>query len=70
MIGEAARNLTRYHPEFVAEYSDIPWKLMYYMRNRISHGYFSVDFEIVWRTVEAELPGMQVKIKELAESYK
>lgn len=43
---------------------------MYYMRNRISHGYFSVDFEIVWRTVEVELPGMQVKIKKLSERYK
>ena len=70
VIGEAARNLVRHYPEFAAEHSEIPWQLMYYMRNRISHGYFSVDFEIVWRTVEVELPGIQLKIKKLSERYK
>lgn len=63
IIGEAARNLVRHHPEFTTKYSHIPWEDMYWMRNRISHGYFSVDFEIVWKTIERDLPYLQKEIQ-------
>jgi uncharacterized protein with HEPN domain len=52
IIGEAAARLddaTRdAHPE-------IPWSNMIGMRNRLIHGYFDVDLDIVWRTVEVHL---------------
>jgi uncharacterized protein with HEPN domain len=32
------------------------------MRNSIAHGYFKVDFEIVWRTIENDLPTLEAKI--------
>lgn len=63
VVGEAARNLVRYHPDFTAQYSDIPWEDMYWMRNRISHGYFSIDFEIVWKTIEKDLPELEKQVK-------
>ena len=65
IIGEAANNLSRYHPEFIIKYSQIPWEDMYWMRNRISHGYFSVDFEIVWKTIERDLPILQKQIQQI-----
>ncbi|MDF3054493.1 MAG: hypothetical protein K0Q74_400 [Gammaproteobacteria bacterium] len=63
ILGEAAKNLTRYHANFIAQYPEVPWEEMYWMRNRISHGYFTVDLEIIWQTLEKELPILQKQIQ-------
>lgn len=41
IIGEASNKLVRYHDDFIKQYTEVPWEDMYWMRNRISHGYFS-----------------------------
>jgi len=51
IIGEAATKLMDQHPELVRENPTIPWLSMRGMRNRIAHGYFQIDLEIVWDTV-------------------
>ncbi len=58
IIGEASNNIQRVGPEFAAEHDDIPWQVMYTMRNRVSHGYDKVDLEIVWKTIQSDLPGL------------
>lgn len=68
IIGEASNKLVRYHDEFIKQYSDIPWEDMYWMRNRISHGYFSIDFEIIWKTIEQDLPVLEKKIQAIYKS--
>ncbi len=65
IIGEAANKLVRYHDEFIKQYSDVPWEDMYWMRNRISHGYFSIDFEIIWKTIEQDLPTLEEQIQSI-----
>lgn len=65
IIGEAANKLVRYHDEFIKQYSAVPWEDMYWMRNRISHGYFSIDFEIIWKTIEQDLPELEVQIQSI-----
>ncbi|MCX7119962.1 MAG: DUF86 domain-containing protein [Legionellales bacterium] len=65
IIGEAANKLVRYHDEFIKQYSNVPWEDMYWMRNRISHGYFSIDFEIIWKTIEQDLPELEVQIQSI-----
>jgi uncharacterized protein with HEPN domain len=65
IIGEAARNVERHHPEFAALHPDVPWDVMYTMRNRVAHGYFKVDYEIVWRTIHADLPALREQVKAL-----
>ena len=65
IIGEASRNIERYHPDFAYEHSDIPWGIAYEMRNALSHGYFLVDTEIVWKTIRNDLPGLAYQIREL-----
>lgn len=63
IIGEASNKLVRYHDEFIKRYSDVPWEEMYWMRNRISHGYFSIDFEIIWKTIEQDLPQLEMRVQ-------
>ncbi|MDP3705437.1 MAG: DUF86 domain-containing protein [Legionellaceae bacterium] len=63
IIGEASNKLVRYHDEFIKQYPDVPWEDMYWMRNRISHGYFSIDFEIIWKTIEQDLPTLEEQIQ-------
>lgn len=63
IIGEASNKLVRYHDEFINQYPDVPWEDMYWMRNRISHGYFSIDFEIIWKTIEQDLPILNEQIQ-------
>jgi uncharacterized protein with HEPN domain len=65
IIGEAARNIERSYPEFAQQHPEIPWEDVYLMRNRISHGYFSVDLEIVWNTVQRYIPELEYQVKEL-----
>jgi uncharacterized protein with HEPN domain len=56
IIGEAARNIESDSPDFAARHADIPWTLIYTMRNRVAHDYFSVDLEIAWKTIHQDLP--------------
>lgn len=53
VIGEAAKNVPESHRE---EYSDVPWREMAGMRDRLIHGYATVDLEIIWTTVEEDVP--------------
>lgn len=62
IIGEASGNILRAGPEFAARHSDIPWQVIYTMRNRVSHGYDKVDLQIVWKTVCSDLPGLLVQV--------
>lgn len=65
IIGEASNKLVRYHDGFIKQYPDVPWEDMYWMRNRISHGYFSIDFEIIWQTIEQDLPALEEQIQNI-----
>ena len=49
------------HPDFVKANvnSAVPWHKMIGMRNRMAHGYFDTDFEIVWDTVKTHLPVLE-----------
>ncbi|MEO8718776.1 MAG: DUF86 domain-containing protein [Burkholderiales bacterium] len=65
VVGEAARNIERVHPDFSAQHPDVPWGDIYLMRNRVSHGYFSVDLEIIWKTVKRDFPELERQIARL-----
>lgn len=63
IIGEAARNVERDMPDFAALYPQIPWAALYAMRNRVAHGYWTVDLEIVWQVVQRDLPTLEEQIQ-------
>lgn len=50
-------------PAFTTQYDDIPWRVMYAMRNRVSHGYDKVDFQIIWRTIHDDLPNLRLLVQ-------
>lgn len=63
IIGEASNNIQRVDPVFAAQHAEIPWQVMYAMRNRVSHGYDKVDFEMVWKTICNDLPELYELVK-------
>ena len=56
VIGEVANCIRKRHPDYADEHRGIPWQVIYAMRNRISHAYHKVDLEVVWKTIECDLP--------------
>jgi len=54
VIGEAAKNVP---DEVKLKYKQIPWKKMYGLRNLVTHEYFGVDYEIIWKIATKDLPG-------------
>lgn len=54
-IGELVKNLSQ---NFINVYNDVPWKHIKGMRDRIVHGYGTIDFEIVWNTIRKDIPNL------------
>ena len=58
VIGEAATKVMDGYAGFTGRYPDVPWRSMRGMRNRIAHGYFDINLDIVWDTVQTALPAL------------
>ena len=56
IIGEAATRVMDGYAEFTQAHPEVPWRSMRGMRNRIAHGYFDINLEVVWETVRTALP--------------
>ena len=65
ILGEASRNIEKHHATFAQAHTEVPWDLMYTMRNRVAHGYFKVDYELVWKTIHADLPELRAQVAAL-----
>ena len=52
IIGGAARSVP---PEFRDAHPELPWKKMVGMRDRLIHGYYDVNLDVVWETVTEDL---------------
>lgn len=60
IIGEAANRVSR---EECSGHPEIPWSQIIGMRNRLIHGYDSVDFDILWEIVTGDLPALIVHLE-------
>jgi len=56
IIGEAATKVMDGHSRFIQAHPEVPWSSMRNMRNRMAHGYFDINLDIVCETVQAWLP--------------
>ena len=62
IIGEAARNLPS---EVKEKYHEVPWDEMYLLRNKVSHEYFGIDYEIIWDIASNYLPDNRKQIENM-----
>ncbi len=67
IIGEASNKIEKHYPEFVKAHPELPLASAYQMRNAIAHGYFKVDFEIVWKTISNDLPDLYNLIRSASD---
>jgi len=65
IIGEAATKVTDKHSAFVEKHPDVPWRSMRGMRSRIAHGYFDINLDLVWDTVQTALPDLLHRIEHI-----
>jgi len=59
-IGEAAGKIVQRWPDLGPLHAELELSNAYAMRNRISHGYFSIDFGIVWRAATESVPALVI----------
>ncbi len=55
VLGEAANRVSA---PGRARHPGIPWRQIVNMRHRLIHGYDMVDLDVLWKTVEADLPAL------------
>ena len=67
IIGEAAKNIPK---SIRGRYQEIPWEDIVGMRNKVIHGYFGVDIEVIWKTVQEDLPLLQATLTRIFEDLK
>ncbi len=64
VAGEAARRVS---PEFREAHPEVPWRLMGDFRNKLIHGYFALDLEVIWKTAIEDAPMLLARIEGLVE---
>ncbi len=68
ILGEAATKVMDSYADFTQAHPEVPWRSMRGMRNRIAHGYFDINLDVVWDTVQMALPGLLKQMPEVRQS--
>ncbi|OWT55233.1 HepT-like ribonuclease domain-containing protein [Candidimonas nitroreducens] len=66
VLGEAAAKVMDNYPEFAQARPEVPWRNIRGMRNRIAHGYFDINLDVVWDTLQAALPVLLAQLLDIA----
>ena len=65
IVGEASHHV---HESIKQKYSEVPWRTIKDFRNKLSHGYFDVDHEVVWRTAKNSAPKLRAQLERILDS--
>lgn len=63
IIGEAVKNLPS---DFKRKYPDTPWQRIAGLRDKLIHGYFGIDLELVWEIIQKNLPPFKKQIQQMS----
>lgn len=62
IIGEATKSV----PETIRQnYTQVPWKEMAVMRDKLIHFYFGIDYNLVWQAVKNRIPQIKPVIYQI-----
>ena len=65
IVGEAAAKVS---VEGQSKFGEVPWSQIIAMRNRLIHGYDAVDLDVLWDTIENDLPALISKLENALSS--
>ena len=65
ILGEATKGVPT---QFRSKYPQVPWQAIAGMRDRLIHGYFAVDYELVWDVVENKIPDLRDQLTRILDS--
>lgn len=63
-IGEAVKNIPN---SFINKHREIPWKKIAGFRDVLTHGYFKVDIDLVWKIIKKDIPILKNQINKILE---
>jgi len=63
IIGEASSRLRKDFKSFCEKVDDVSWNEMAGLRNIVAHEYFGIDLEIIWKSIEEDIPHLKKAIK-------
>ncbi len=64
IIGEAVKNLS---PDFKKRYKETEWKKISGLRDKMIHGYFGVNWDIVWDVIRNQIPKLREQVESILE---
>ena len=67
IIGEAVKNISS---DVIIKYKEVPWRNIAGMRGKLIHGYFSVDYEIVWDVAKNIIPEFKNQLIKIMDTEK
>ncbi len=64
IIGEATKNISE---NLKSTYHEIPWREMAGMRDKLIHDYMGVDVDVIWKTIETDIPYLEALLKKIEQ---
>jgi uncharacterized protein with HEPN domain len=69
VLGEASKQLLNTLPDAQVRFPNIPFKRMYATRNRLIHGYSTIEMSIIWRIVQIQIPAVHLAAKDALANW-